>query len=149
MGRGVLGDDKEDERGWCSPHLLRPFERGLIQLKATGAGCLLVKSAVLRAMAKPLWRLGQITPDGWGDDMNFCHRVREAGFEIWADLDVLVGHVFTGVIWPAYNHENGQWATALVQRGAQPLFAWPSARPQASIESAPARPSPFLGVTRR
>jgi len=118
--------DREDERGWCYPRLLQPLQRGLVSVKAVAAGCLLVKAKVLKALEKPYWRLGQITKDGWGDDLNFCRRVREAGFEVWCDLDTLVGHQMAGTIWPVYR-KDGTWGTVLVQ-GREAIAEWPAAQ---------------------
>jgi hypothetical protein len=118
--------DEEDERGFCLPQLLAQGSSGLRQVLATGAGCMLVKAKVLRAMERPWWRLGQITSDGWGDDLNFCHRAREAGFEVWCDLDTAVGHQTSGTLWPKRN-EDGSWCTALVQRTE--IALWPAATP--------------------
>jgi hypothetical protein len=117
--------DQEDSEGYCLPRLLERGDRGLVSVKATGAGCMLVATNVLRAMEEPWWRLGQITKDGWGDDLNFCHRVREAGFEVWCDLDVVVGHQTNGTLWPKRG-ENGEWSTILVPRSDM-IAEWPAA----------------------
>jgi len=121
---------QEDQRGWCYPRLLAPFASGLVEVVATGAGCLLVKTKVLEAMEKPHWRLGQITSDGWGDDMNFCHRAREAGFKVWCDLDTRVGHQINGTIWPV-RREDGSWDTVLIQ-GKDAIAQWPAAQERSS-----------------
>ena len=33
-----------------------------------------------------------------GDDVSFCHRAREAGFKIFADSDIRIGHIKTRII---------------------------------------------------
>lgn len=119
--------DQEDERQFCSPRLLSPFDGGLTKVLATGAGCMLVKTRVFAGMEKPWWRLGQITKDGWGDDLNFCHRAREAGFEVWADLDTIVGHQMNGTLWPRRN-QDGSWSTILLQNSLDPVAEWPAAQ---------------------
>ncbi len=120
--------DREDERGFCFPRLLETFDGGIHSVVATGAGCLLVKTKVLRALEKPYWRLGQITKDGWGDDLHFCRRVRELGFEIWVDLNVLVGHHTVGVLWPA-RQADGSWVTTFIQGShVEPTSIWPAAK---------------------
>lgn len=112
--------DQVDERGWAAPMILKG--NGLVECKAVGAGCLLVKTKVLQAMAQPWWRLGQTAPDLWGDDLDFCRRVREAGFTIHCDLSVRVGHALVGVLWPA--KEGEKWATMLTQ-GQDVIAVWP------------------------
>jgi hypothetical protein len=118
--------DEEDEAGFCKWRSLREFEAGLVSVKATGAGCLLVKREVFEAMERPWWRLGQITMDGWGDDLNWCHRAREAGFSVWCDLGIMVGHQTSLTVWPIYAPTTGQWTTAFI--GKQPLVQFPAAR---------------------
>ena len=118
--------DREDERGFCFPRLLNPFDGGLVQVKAAGSGCMLVKAKVFEKLEKPWWRLGQITSDGWGDDLHFCHRSREAGFEVWADLNTLVGHQTNGTLWPKRD-EKGEWSTIFIQ-GSGEIASWPAAQ---------------------
>lgn len=103
--------DREDERGYVKPKLLKPEDKGIIEVKATGAGCLLVKTKVFRAMGYPYWTLGQLDKVGWSDDIDFCRRARAAGFTINVDLGVKVGHLATCVIWPV-QQEDGTWTTS-------------------------------------
>lgn len=120
--------DIEDEKGWCKFRPLTPGSKGLVKVKAVGAGCMLVKTEVFRKMERPWWRLGQIIMDGWGDDLNFCHRAREAGFEVWADLEIAVGHQLNGTVWPKRD-ENGVWTTVLVE-GNKPICTFPAIIPE-------------------
>lgn len=100
--------DHVREDMWVSPRKLADGESGMIQVKAIGAGGLLVRRRVFEAMQPPYFRLGQILSDQWGDDLDFCRRVTEAGFDIWCDLDVKMGHMMTGIIWP-FRTEDGKW----------------------------------------
>lgn len=134
--------DREDENGAVFPRLLKHGERGLVKAVATGAGCLLVKTKVFQAMEKPWWRLGQLDKEEWSDDVDFCRRARAADFDIWADLDVLVGHQMNTTIWPAVQADG--WATYMVH-GREVIAAWPPAQeaPPESM-SLPNTPSPNL-----
>ena len=118
--------NEEDEKGFCSPKMLTPLSGGLVKVLATGAGCMLVKTKIFEKLEKPYWRLGQIEPEGWGDDLHFCHRVRELGFEIWADLDTRVGHISHGILWPK-KEQSGDWSTVLVE-GPNIVASWPAAQ---------------------
>jgi hypothetical protein len=120
----VFDEDRGD--GWHRHLTLKPGDKGLIEVKGTGAGCLLVKRAVFEAMEKPWWRLGQLDPERWGDDVEFFMRVRQAGFKVWCDLDCLVGHQMTGTLWP-HRQPNGTWLTALVDGTKGSIAAWPAA----------------------
>jgi hypothetical protein len=119
--------DKEDERGWVMPRLLEPNDGGIHKVLATGAGCMLVKTRVFEKLEKPWWTIGQIVKDGWGDDVDFCRRVRAAGFEVWADLDALVGHSMHGTLWPTRGAD-GLWSTAFLYGNKGAIAEWPAAQ---------------------
>jgi GT2 family glycosyltransferase len=85
---------------------------GLIKVAATGAGALLVRRRVLEKMQRPWWTLGQLHPSGWGDDLDFCYRAKEAGFDIYCDLREWVGHKIQGSIWPNFDAKAG-WSTTI------------------------------------
>jgi hypothetical protein len=106
--------DQEDEVGYVSPRLLNPGDRGLVEVKAVGAGCLLVKRAVFEAVKWPWWRLGQIHPQEFSEDLYFCREARKAGFSIWCDLDCLVGHQAVVTVWPQRD-SYGEWKTVIGQ----------------------------------
>ena len=108
---------------------LHPKEQGIITCAAVGAGCLLVKRKVLEALTEPYWTLGQIHPASWGDDLDFCSRVRKAGFEVHVDLDNPIGHIMTGIVWPQREEDQG-WAANFAQDIGKPTIAkWPMPMP--------------------
>jgi GT2 family glycosyltransferase len=116
--------DSEVKGGGHIRKSLKNGEHGLVKVSAAGAGCLLVKRKVIEALTPPYWTLGQIDAGSWGDDLDFCNRVRAAGFDIYCDLDTSIGHSMTGVVWPAYDAANG-WV-ANFSRNAQdpPIAQW-------------------------
>lgn len=99
-----------------------PQDQGLIKVAAAGAGCLLVKRKVLEALQPPYWTLGQINPASWGDDLDFCSRIRKAGFDIYCDTNVTIGHIMTGVIWPSFDPVRG-WVAQYGQDPQHPAIA--------------------------
>ena len=92
--------DRENEAGKVGFRECLPGDRGLVSVKAIGAGCLLVHRRVLEALREPYWTVGQILPDALSDDIEFCRRVRQAGFDVWCDLDTRVGHKSHCTLWP-------------------------------------------------
>jgi hypothetical protein len=84
-----------------------------------------VRRRVLEALGAPYWTLGQIAADEWGDDLDFCRRVRAAGFDIWCDLDCPVGHKIQATLWPQRTPQG--WVTTLVASNA-PIAHFPSPR---------------------
>ena len=121
--------DREEPNGAVYPAYLTTGKKGLQEVLCTGAGCLLVKAKVLAALELPFWRLGQINPAVWGDDIDFCRRVRAAGFKIHCDLDVPVGHFFHGVLYP-HRDAAGEWTTVFTDSQGRGLTSWPQNVPE-------------------
>jgi len=73
---------------------------GLLPITSAGAGGLLIRRHVLEAIPEPWFeRQGKI-----GEDHLFLKKCREAGFGVYAALDVPIGHMSTVEIWP---HSDG------------------------------------------
>lgn len=91
-------------------------KRGLIPITACGDGCLLIQRRVLEAIHHPRWEYAQgtATSDNCDHDMVFSRKVREAGFGLWCDLDVLVDHIGIMVIRPVRT-KDGKWEVHLCQ----------------------------------
>lgn len=81
----------------------------LKEVDAVGAGCLLVRTEVFRRITYPWFALGQIWPDTWGEDLYFCKRAKEAGYKVYLDASVRVGHITKCVLYPDY--KDGEWLT--------------------------------------
>ena len=104
-----LAFDEWYEDGKCKYMFLTPEKEGLIEVVNIGFGFVLIKTDVFRALEKPWVRLGEIDKDGWCDDIGFFNRVSAAGFKIYCDLDILLGHHLTLTMWP--RKINGAWQT--------------------------------------
>ena len=61
---------------------------GLIKIGGAGAGFLLVKREVFEKIPYPWFSF-----EKGGEDLYFCDKARKNGFEIWADMSVLLGHL--------------------------------------------------------
>lgn len=79
---------------------------GLIEVDAVGSAGMAVRRRVLEAMEPPWFQLGQ---EQWGEDLDFCRRVQEAGFRIHVDLDMSLGHIVNTTLWPVRSPA-GKWA---------------------------------------
>lgn len=68
----------------------------LIEVDATGTGALLLRMAMFDDLEPP-WFEVKITEAGrpLGEDISMCHKARKAGFEVWVDTSVEVGHLRT------------------------------------------------------
>jgi GT2 family glycosyltransferase len=84
-----------------APEKIEPNK--LLEVDAVGLGCCLIKRAVLERLSrehpqKPLFRMDyRGRTEVLGEDAFFCELVRRAGFKIFVDTSVLVGH-FGGII---------------------------------------------------
>lgn len=76
---------------------------GYAPVDFVGMGFTLISRAVLEGLGvdKPqLWPFAEAVIDGQarGEDITFCMRAKEAGFQSWVSFDVNVGHVKSVVI---------------------------------------------------
>jgi hypothetical protein len=85
---------------------------GLLKVHAVGAGCLLIRSEVFRAISSDAdwFEHGRIQGRDWNaaEDIIFCEKANEAGFEIFIDLGTPVGHMTSSAVWPSYIDK--EWA---------------------------------------
>lgn len=111
--------DRESGTGLVKSVTLDNEHSGMMEVKAVGAGALLVRCDVFRNLEKPYWRLGKISDASLGEDIDFCRRVRNSGTKIFVDLDVCVGHKIICTVWPSKPYG---WETALSLDNKP--FAW-------------------------
>lgn len=102
------------ENGNPVPRFFKKGESGLIPISACGDGCLLIHRRVLEKIDFPWWTTSNSeSPDLITQDLNFCKKVREAGIEMWCDLDARIVHVAVMPLGPLFEDgfEDGRWAT--------------------------------------
>ena len=79
----------------------------LIRADAVGGAFLLVKMSVFSKLTKPYFAEPPHNSSIMGEDIYFCQQAVKAGFNIWVDTSVIVGHVgdyaFTIKDFYAYN----------------------------------------------
>lgn len=73
-----------------------PIKEGLIEVDATGTGCMCISRKVFEKMAKPyfqfIYRNGILIN---GEDFNFCEKAKELGFKIMYDTRIKCNHFQT------------------------------------------------------
>lgn len=73
------------------------------------AGVLMSLDVILSVMAKFEGRMFDPLP-GFGEDLSFCWRARQCGYDIWCDSDIELGHVGNIIVtrkyFEVYNGEN-------------------------------------------
>lgn len=85
---------------------------GLHEAFVVGSAGMLIRRRVLEALADPWFEIGQMATDRGDEDTHFCLKVREAGFKIHFDADVMIGHMTPICLWPQ-RQANGEWSVAL------------------------------------
>lgn len=99
---------------------------GLIPVHSAGSGGMLIRRRVFDALEDPWFRAYQDDATKLSEDLYFCDQAREAGFDIYCDLDTNLGHLFAGVVWPVRNPDGWTFAFSMMggfqvtmPRGAQ------------------------------
>ncbi|MDD5538448.1 MAG: hypothetical protein PHF12_05740 [Candidatus Omnitrophica bacterium] len=71
----------------------------LVEVDATGGGCLMFDMQVFRKMPRP-WFKAQTNPDGsvLGEDIGLCQELKAAGYRIFVDTSVPAGHLTTMIV---------------------------------------------------
>jgi hypothetical protein len=88
------------------PRILElPDNVGLVEIDECGTGCLMIRRDVMEAIPKPRF----IGMQPVGTDLAFCRRIREAGFPIYADRRVLLGHLEEDAISMAEFMKTKRW----------------------------------------
>lgn len=89
------GCDETGAPNWRSEpcvwdHDARRYESltGVMSVGYVGAGCLLVHREVLEKIGSDWWNL----KPGKGEDMSFCDRVHDAGYQIHCNTEVKLSH---------------------------------------------------------
>ena len=74
-------------------------EGALVEVDATGCGCIMYQMSVFEKMPAP-WFKNRQNPDGSpiGEDFGFCQDLKAAGYRIFVDTSVPAGHLATMII---------------------------------------------------
>lgn len=75
----------------------------LVEVDATGTGCLLIRMEVFRKMPSPWFRFRNIGGRMVGEDIGFCSDAKAAGYKIYVDTSVEIGHL------TQFQVTNGTW----------------------------------------
>lgn len=92
------------DRGYCYDYVsVDEWEDGeLVEVDATGTGCLMFDLSIFRIMPRPWFRddKGKDIPGQppIGEDIGFCQDLKEAGYRIFVDTSVPAGHLSTMII---------------------------------------------------
>ena len=69
-------------------------QHGLVEVNATGAACMLVKTDVYLDVEYPWYEfVSRKEGRDIGEDVYFCYKAREAGYKIFVDCSIQIGHL--------------------------------------------------------
>ncbi len=105
MFRGEIGEYKGIEE----------WEPGsLVEVDATGTGCVLYDMRVFRKIPAPWFRFRKHDGEPVGEDIGFCSDLKDAGYRIFVDTSVPAGHLsqiqITETTWRRYRQWTAQMA---------------------------------------
>ncbi len=100
-----------DGRGHIDGGLGWPISpgQGLQRVDAAGIGAMLIGRRVLQTLEPPWCEWPQPMGGTLDDSIAFCDKARTAGFELWTDSDLEVGHLITWPVTPSCHPEPGHW----------------------------------------
>lgn len=84
---------------------------GMFEVYSAGSGGMLIRRHVLDAIIDMQGhdRVFEVEAgDKLAEDYVLCRKIREAGFTIWCDADVVMGHQAVFAVWP--EARDGKWA---------------------------------------
>lgn len=84
---------------------------GLVEVDATGCGSIIYNMKVFEAIKDPWFEFLTDDPDPVGEDVFFCCKLKDAGFKIFVDCSIEIGHLNMGIIM-----EESYWAYKYSQR---------------------------------
>jgi hypothetical protein len=94
-GRKMIGHWDDGTVQWPKPHV--DLGSDLMQVDAAGLGFVAIRREVFEKVGTGGWFdiIGTL-----GEDVSFWRRVAAAGYEIWADPSIKVGHIKQQVLMP-------------------------------------------------
>jgi hypothetical protein len=91
------------------------------RVAAAGTGGMLVRRKVFEALPRPWFEVGQLRTDSLGEDLWFCKKAGERGFEVWVDWETQMGHLTPAAVWPVHTGEGWRTGYHLGGRGGMPI----------------------------
>ncbi len=83
----IMQESANDDRPYFLTH--PEIAHGMQKVDVTGGGCMMIRASVFEKIGDP-W----FAPEHeWGTDVQLCKQVRAAGFEVWCDTSLEIGHM--------------------------------------------------------
>lgn len=83
----IMQESKDDDRPYFMTH--PEIAHRMQKVDVTGGGCMMIRASVFDKIGEP-W----FAPEHeWGTDIQLCKQARAAGFEVWCDTSLEIGHM--------------------------------------------------------
>jgi SAM-dependent methyltransferase len=83
----IMQESRDDERPYFLTHPEIAYRMQRVDI--TGGGCMMIRASIFDKIGEP-W----FAPEHeWGTDVQLCKRARAAGFEVWCDTSLEIGHM--------------------------------------------------------
>lgn len=103
----MIHKNKEDYRPMAREEIATLNQVGdVFPVYGVGLGFMCIKSGVFESLKRPWYGLGKVIQevDGvtyelpLGEDLYFCERVAENGYEVYVDPTIIVGHIKSNIV---------------------------------------------------
>lgn len=91
--------------------------QGLVKVDACGNAGLLIRRTVLATMPEPWWEGHKVDSSKLAEDVYFCQKARDLGFDVHVDTDLGLGHITPVSLWPSWR-EDGALGAKIAVAGA-------------------------------
>jgi len=75
--------------GFMTYNNILDYEKGLVECDGVGFGMVLIKMEVFKKLRQPYFEYN----DQYGEDLRFCENATRAGFKIFCDTNLILGHI--------------------------------------------------------
>ena len=85
----IMQESENDERPFFMTHA--ELSQRMQKVDITGGGCMMIRTSVFDKIEEPWFK----PEHEWGTDIQLCKQVRKAGWEVWCDTSLEIGHLKT------------------------------------------------------
>jgi len=83
----IMQESKDDDRPYFMTH--PEISHRMQKVDITGGGCMMIRASVFDKIGEPWF----VPEHEWGTDIQLCKQVRKAGWEVWCDTSLEIGHM--------------------------------------------------------
>jgi len=85
----IMQESRDDERPFFLSHA--EVSNRMQKVDVTGGGCMMIRTSIFDKVDEPWFK----PEHEWGTDIQLCKQARKAGYEVWCDTSLQIGHLKT------------------------------------------------------